>query len=56
MLRCGRPIDIGIYVKNLTNKVYVLNASDDTQLFGFVSLQYGDPRTVGVELRYTFGG
>lgn len=52
----GRPIDIGIYVKNLTNKVYVLNASDDTQLFGFVSLQYGDPRTVGVELRYTFGG
>jgi iron complex outermembrane receptor protein len=51
----GKPVDIGVYVKNLTNKVYVLNASDDTQLFGFVSLQYGDPRTVGVELRYTFG-
>lgn len=51
----GLPVDLGVYVKNLTNKVYVLNASDDTQLFGFVSLQYGDPRTVGVDLRYTFG-
>jgi iron complex outermembrane receptor protein len=52
----GKPVDISVYAKNLTNKVYVLNASDDTQLFGFVSLQYGDPRTIGVELRYTFGG
>jgi iron complex outermembrane receptor protein len=50
-----RHVDLAVYAKNLTNKVYELNASDDTAQFGFVSRQYGDPRTLGVELRYTFG-
>jgi iron complex outermembrane recepter protein len=48
-------VDIAGYVKNLTNKIYALNASDDTAEFGFVSRQYGDPRTFGVEVRYSFG-
>jgi len=50
-----RHVDLAVYAKNLTNKVYVLNASDDTAQFGFVSRQYGDPRTFGVEVRYSFG-
>jgi iron complex outermembrane receptor protein len=48
-------IDVSVYAKNVTNKVYELNASDDTAQFGFVSVQYGDPRTFGVEVRYSFG-
>jgi iron complex outermembrane receptor protein len=50
-----RRIDLSVYAKNVTNKVYELNASDDTAQFGFVSVQYGDPRTFGVEVRYSFG-
>jgi iron complex outermembrane recepter protein len=50
-----RRIDLSVYAKNVTNKVYELNASDDTAQFGFVSYQYGDPRTFGVEVRYSFG-
>jgi iron complex outermembrane receptor protein len=50
-----RRIDLSVYAKNVTNKVYELNASDDTAQFGFVSVQYGDPRTYGVEVRYSFG-
>ena len=48
-------VDLAVYAKNVTNKVYELNASDDTAQFGFVSRQYGDPRTFGVEARYSFG-
>jgi iron complex outermembrane receptor protein len=48
-------VDVAVYAKNVTNKVYELNASDDTAQFGFVSRQYGDPRTFGVEVRYSFG-
>jgi iron complex outermembrane receptor protein len=48
-------VDVSVYAKNVTNKVYELNASDDTAQFGFVSRQYGDPRTFGVEVRYSFG-
>jgi iron complex outermembrane recepter protein len=48
-------VDLAVYGKNITNKDYELNASDDTQQFGFISRQYGDPRTVGVEVRYSFG-
>jgi iron complex outermembrane receptor protein len=52
----GSNVDIGVYGKNVTNQVYDLLASDNTAQFGFVSIQYGDPRTFGVEVRYTFGG
>ena len=50
-----RRVDVSVYAKNVTNKVYELNASDNTAQFGFVSRQYGDPRTFGVEVRYSFG-
>jgi len=48
-------IDASLYAKNITNKKYILNATDRTTPFGFVSRLYGDQRTVGVEVRYTFG-
>ena len=49
-------IDASVYVKNATNKKYILNATDRTTPFGFVSRLYGDQRTIGIELRYAFGG
>jgi iron complex outermembrane receptor protein len=52
----GRGFDVGVYAKNVTNQVYDMLASDNTAQFGFISVQYGDPRTYGIELRYTFGG
>jgi iron complex outermembrane receptor protein len=51
-----KRIDVSLYAKNLTDKTYILNASDDTAQFGFISRQYGDPRTYGIEARYSFGG
>jgi iron complex outermembrane receptor protein len=51
-----KHIDVSVYGKNLADKVYTLNASDDTAQFGFISRQYGDPRTYGIEARYSFGG
>jgi iron complex outermembrane receptor protein len=51
----SQHIDVSVYAKNVTNKIYELNASDDTAQFGFISRQYGDPRTFGVEVRYAFG-
>ncbi|MDB5425357.1 MAG: hypothetical protein JWQ29_2773 [Phenylobacterium sp.] len=51
-----RNVDLGVYVKNAFDKEYILNATDRTTPFGFISRLYGDPRTYGVELRYTFGG
>lgn len=48
-------IDASVYIKNLTNQKYILNATDRTTPFGFVSRLYGDQRTVGFELRYNFG-
>jgi len=42
------------YVKNATNKEYVQGRFDFYEQAGFVSSQYGQPRTFGFELRYTF--
>jgi iron complex outermembrane receptor protein len=51
----GKPVDIGFWVKNLTDTIYAVNILDQTSTFGFTSNSYGDPRTFGVELRYRFG-
>jgi iron complex outermembrane receptor protein len=50
----GSNVDVDIYVKNLTNKVYALDLQDQTSLFGYTTL-YADPRTYGFEVRLKFG-
>lgn len=50
----GRPIDLGIYVKNLTKTNYALERQDVYQSFGFVGTVYNDPRSFGAQLRYHF--
>ena len=51
----GQKVDVGFYVKNVTNKIYALERNDLEALFGFVSSVYNDPRTYGVEVRVRFG-
>ena len=51
----GRPVTAGFWVKNLADKDYIVNISDQSKSLGFTSNIYGDPRTFGVSLRYAFG-
>ncbi len=50
----GRGVDLGVYVKNATDELYILNTTDRTSRFGFDSRLYGDPRTFGFEIRASF--
>jgi iron complex outermembrane receptor protein len=57
----GSNFDISLYVKNATDKEYSVggiqlyeSARPDIRPFGIVTRAYGDPRTYGVDLRYTF--
>jgi iron complex outermembrane receptor protein len=50
----GSGFDVAIWGKNLTNKLYNVNISDEP-VFGFTTDIFGDPRTYGVEVRYSFG-
>jgi iron complex outermembrane receptor protein len=58
----GRPIDISVFAKNLTDKVYIDGSGNYTYHFnpgassGVDTAFYGEPRTYGVTLRYHFGG
>jgi iron complex outermembrane receptor protein len=50
-----KGLDVGVYVKNLTDKKYLLAGGDFSGSLGFIQALYGEPRTYGVEARYTFG-
>lgn len=50
----GLPVDLGVYVKNLTQTNYALERQDVFQSFGFVGTVYNDPRSFGAQLRYRF--
>jgi len=49
----GRAVDIGLFAKNLTDKIYVLNG--DRGLSGIGRVFYGAPRTWGIQARIRFG-
>jgi iron complex outermembrane receptor protein len=57
----GTPLDISTYVKNATNKEYVVggiqlyeSAYVSVSRIGILANAYGEPRTFGAELRYHF--
>jgi iron complex outermembrane receptor protein len=54
----GRPIDIALFVDNLTNATYATGLADfyNTGTTGTVSYTFAPPRMFGVRLRYRFGG
>jgi iron complex outermembrane receptor protein len=51
----GNPVDLSLFVRNIFDKEYVTYIAPLYSIFGFNTAQYGEPRTVGLELRYRFG-
>lgn len=50
------PLDLTLYLKNAFNKEYVTAGGViNSGIFGFGSLYFGEPRTFGATLRYSFG-
>jgi iron complex outermembrane recepter protein len=50
----GSNVDAGLYVNNLTNKLYPVTVSDERGSLLYATVQYGEPRLVGAMLRYRF--
>ncbi|MFA5496024.1 MAG: TonB-dependent receptor, partial [Porticoccaceae bacterium] len=47
-------LDLGIFVRNLTDEEYNTTANASGAFIGMTSMIYGAPRMYGAELRYTF--
>jgi iron complex outermembrane receptor protein len=54
----GSKFDLGVFATNLVNKTYRISNSDVYQGGGLLywATLYGEPRMLGVRLKYTFGG
>lgn len=52
----GAPVDLGVFVRNVTDEKYNVAGQTLNNDIGFASRIPGAPRTVGVSLRYSFGG
>jgi iron complex outermembrane receptor protein len=50
----GGPFSVGVFVRNITNKLYTLINAENLSTGGYNYHQYGDPRTYGVEARVKF--
>jgi iron complex outermembrane receptor protein len=52
----GKPVDLGVFVRNVTGEKYYVAGQTLNNDIGFASRIPGSPRTFGVSLRYSFGG
>jgi len=52
----GMPLDVAMFVTNATDEVYVTKNFGLYNVFGVQSLEYGEPRMIGAQIRYHFGG
>ncbi|EQA96605.1 hypothetical protein V475_12020 [Sphingobium baderi LL03] len=50
----GSPVSLGVYARNLFDKVYASGGSNTARSAGFSSLFYAEPRTYGVQAKITF--
>jgi iron complex outermembrane receptor protein len=48
-------VDLSLFVKNITNKVYVTDLQNIVAIAGFTGATHSDPRTYGFEVKYRFG-
>ncbi|MDB5970634.1 MAG: hypothetical protein JWQ90_3084 [Hydrocarboniphaga sp.] len=48
-------LDVGLFVRNLSNREYVTAPSIASNALGFATVAYGEPRIYGIDLRYRFG-
>ena len=53
----GKPVDVALFVDNLTNATYATGLADfyNGSTVGTVSYTFAPPRMYGVRLRYKFG-
>jgi len=51
----GNPIDLSVFVRNVTNNTYIIGTAGLYNALGTVGAIYGDPRTFGVQARVRFG-
>ncbi|MDB5394364.1 MAG: TonB-dependent receptor [Rhodospirillales bacterium] len=51
----GLPLDVSMFVTNATDELYVTKNFGLYNVFGVQSLEYGEPRMIGAQLRYHFG-
>jgi iron complex outermembrane recepter protein len=51
----GQPVDLGLFVRNATDEVHLLNVGSLYTALGTVLGTYSEPRMWGAELRYRFG-
>jgi iron complex outermembrane receptor protein len=49
----GTKLDVGLWVKNLFDKDYPIYKSPQAGL-GYATTTFGDPRTYGMHVRYSF--
>jgi iron complex outermembrane receptor protein len=50
----GSPLNLGLFVRNITNKLYVMTNNNVLGTAGYNVQIYGDPRTYGVAARVEF--
>jgi len=50
----GSKMDVSAYVKNVTDEQYAVGGVQLYTSFGLLARAYGEPRTVGMQLRYRF--
>jgi iron complex outermembrane receptor protein len=51
----GTPVDLSVFVTNVTNEIYPVGVGGGYVSTGFENLFYAPPRMWGVRLRYSFG-
>lgn len=49
------PVDLALFVTNVTNEIYPVNTGGGWRTFGFADLLIAPPRMWGVRVRYSFG-
>jgi iron complex outermembrane receptor protein len=52
----GTPLNLQLYGTNLTDRTYRISNSNVWELLGFQSSIYGEPRMVGLQMGYSWGG
>ncbi len=51
----GGPVDLAVYGKNVTDNRHLTQGTDLTGLIDLQSVEYAEPATYGIEIRYHFG-
>lgn len=50
----GGPFDVTVYATNATNKLYRIGGGNYYNTLGFTTDVYGEPRMVGINVKYSF--